>query len=318
MKKRGFTLVELLAVIAILAILVIVAMPNVLEMFSGAKANTFVTEVQKYMDTAKTAFVNDALSNQAETIYYSSEDGNALGAKKLDMEGNKDYFIEMDRHGNFKRVIIKDESFCYDIYASGTSINFDDSNSKLIVDKIEKSSVNVNDLWNSETTDSVIVSSDGSTYKVKGCEAVTTVEGKTENVITEIVKIDGVEYRFIPGMTWNEWVNSDYNTLSNYVEHDDYVMINTGSRYSLRYKTPVYYESLGIVAYDLPVDLEDEIIHGESYVFQSFSAPWASFGDGLSIGDKYFDFSDNNGKAIYNEEFKINNVYNFGCEVGFC
>lgn len=33
MNKKGFTLVELLAVIAILAILVIVAMPNVLGMF---------------------------------------------------------------------------------------------------------------------------------------------------------------------------------------------------------------------------------------------------------------------------------------------
>ena len=33
MNKKGFTLVELLAVIAILAILVIVAMPNVLGRF---------------------------------------------------------------------------------------------------------------------------------------------------------------------------------------------------------------------------------------------------------------------------------------------
>ena len=140
MKKRGFTLVELLAVIAILAILVIVAMPNVIDMFSDAKANTFVTEVQKYMDTAKTSFVRDAFSNPAETIYYSSEDVSGLDTKKLDMDGNKDYFIEMDRHGNFKRIVIKDNNFCYDIYSSGTSINFDDSNSKLIVDKIEKSS----------------------------------------------------------------------------------------------------------------------------------------------------------------------------------
>ena len=46
MKKKVFTLVELLAVIAILAILVIVAMPNVLGMFNQAKANSFVTEVQ--------------------------------------------------------------------------------------------------------------------------------------------------------------------------------------------------------------------------------------------------------------------------------
>lgn len=37
MNKRGFTLVELLAVIAILALLVIIALPNVLSMFNNAK-----------------------------------------------------------------------------------------------------------------------------------------------------------------------------------------------------------------------------------------------------------------------------------------
>ena len=54
MKKKGFTLVELLAVIAILAILVIVAMPNVLGMFNQAKSSTFVTEVQEYLNAAST------------------------------------------------------------------------------------------------------------------------------------------------------------------------------------------------------------------------------------------------------------------------
>lgn len=34
MKKQGFTLVELLAVIAIMAMLVIIALPNVLKMFN--------------------------------------------------------------------------------------------------------------------------------------------------------------------------------------------------------------------------------------------------------------------------------------------
>ena len=37
MSKKGFTLVELLAVIAILAILVIIALPNILKMFNNAK-----------------------------------------------------------------------------------------------------------------------------------------------------------------------------------------------------------------------------------------------------------------------------------------
>ena len=45
MKKRGFTLVELLAVISILAILVIVAMPNILKMFKESKVKSFTNEV---------------------------------------------------------------------------------------------------------------------------------------------------------------------------------------------------------------------------------------------------------------------------------
>ena len=46
MKKRGFTLVELLAVIAILAILVLISLPNVVGMFNNAKKER---EIQKNM-----------------------------------------------------------------------------------------------------------------------------------------------------------------------------------------------------------------------------------------------------------------------------
>ena len=130
MKKKGFTLVELLAVIAILAILVIVAMPNVLGMFSQAKTNTFVTEVQKYMDTAKTAFVQAALTKPASDITFTNVTAKknpsdttavAVGDATLDMDGSKQYYIIMDRHGNFKRVLVWDVNLCYDkVIASGT------------------------------------------------------------------------------------------------------------------------------------------------------------------------------------------------------
>ena len=56
MNKKGFTLVELLAVIAILALLVIIALPNVLSMFNNAKKDLFLTE-------AKNVFLRKALVN---------------------------------------------------------------------------------------------------------------------------------------------------------------------------------------------------------------------------------------------------------------
>ena len=182
MKKKGFTLVELLAVIAILAILVIVAMPNVLGMFNQAKVNSFVTEVQKIMDTATTTFTKDALLNSGKTVYYSSESNATLGTKELDMSGNKkNYFIEMDRNGNFKRVVVYDNNYCYDIHASGTNGKLDSSKSKMIIDKINKTSVVVGDVWESGN-DSVGITMNGTNYVVSGCEGVITVEGKDTNV----------------------------------------------------------------------------------------------------------------------------------------
>ena len=53
MKKQGFTLVELLAVIAILAILVIIAIPNVLKMFNDSKKNAFMVQARKTANVAQ-------------------------------------------------------------------------------------------------------------------------------------------------------------------------------------------------------------------------------------------------------------------------
>lgn len=53
MRKRGFTLVELLAVIAILAILVIIALPNIINFYKKAKINTNSINTQNIIKTAK-------------------------------------------------------------------------------------------------------------------------------------------------------------------------------------------------------------------------------------------------------------------------
>ena len=53
MKRKGFTLVELLAVIAILAILVIIALPNVLKMFNDSKKNAFIVQARKTASVAQ-------------------------------------------------------------------------------------------------------------------------------------------------------------------------------------------------------------------------------------------------------------------------
>ena len=124
MKKKGFTLVELLAVIAILAILVIVAMPNVLGMFNQAKSSTFVTEVQTYMDSAKTEFISASLTSTGE-LTFSNQGG--TGVKELKMDGaEKKYYITLDTYGNFTRVLVWDDNFCYDSETASTFVTGSD------------------------------------------------------------------------------------------------------------------------------------------------------------------------------------------------
>lgn len=50
--KNGFTLVELLAVVAILAILVALTMPNIMKEYNKVKVNSFKVDVQSVMDVA--------------------------------------------------------------------------------------------------------------------------------------------------------------------------------------------------------------------------------------------------------------------------
>ena len=173
MKKKGFTLVELLAVIAILAILVIVAMPNVLGMFNQSKANTFVTEVQEYMNVATTSFMQNALSTQGKTLYFgegAQTPTDKVKMGKLDMSGTKkNYFVEMDRNGNFKRVIVFDDNYCYDSAKTGTG-------RATALDEFQKTDIFVSDVVEVTTPgDSVNVtwtldaSNNVTGYTITGC-----------------------------------------------------------------------------------------------------------------------------------------------------
>ena len=122
---------------------------NVNGMFNEAKKNTFVTEVQKYMDTSKTAYVQQALMKPAQSLVFSNIDDavDYYDAMRLDIDGNdKKYYIEMDRRGDFVRVLVYDGVACYD-----TDSIFDDMSEV----EFDKWSVNVNDVYEGNKKDSL-------------------------------------------------------------------------------------------------------------------------------------------------------------------
>ena len=106
MKKRGFTLVELLAVIAILAILVIIALPNVLKMYNTSKKNIFLVEAKEIYGEVSKKYISENLKGN-KLSYVSSEDNT-----KLEMTGNElKYCIQVDNKGKITAMKIGDNNY---------------------------------------------------------------------------------------------------------------------------------------------------------------------------------------------------------------
>ncbi len=110
MKKKGFTLVELLAVIAILAILVIMALPAVLRMFNDARRDSFTNEVNTVIRTARQKYL---LSGGTETTWTNAEGS----TKSLDLTGNSNlrYYVKMDNEGKITKLQVSNGDFQYNV-----------------------------------------------------------------------------------------------------------------------------------------------------------------------------------------------------------
>ncbi len=106
MKKRGFTLVELLAVIAILAILVIIALPNVIKLYNNAKKNSFLTEAKTVYSEVSKKYISESIKGN-KLSYINSEDNT-----KLEMNGNKlKYCIQLDNNGNIIAMKVGNDNY---------------------------------------------------------------------------------------------------------------------------------------------------------------------------------------------------------------
>ena len=106
MKNKGFTLVELLSVIAILAILVIIALPNVLKMFNQAKKDTFLTEAKTIYKEISKKYISETMRGNKINIISNTNN-------KLDLESNNlKYNIKLNDDGSIKEFEVSNGTYC--------------------------------------------------------------------------------------------------------------------------------------------------------------------------------------------------------------
>ena len=101
--KKGFTLVEVLAVIAILMVLVTLSVPRIRTIYDKAKENAFLTEF-KNLERQITNKEVIAKMNKKKIVAISSEDETSLDLSNKDFK----YCIDLNKNGTFSRMQASD------------------------------------------------------------------------------------------------------------------------------------------------------------------------------------------------------------------
>jgi type IV pilus assembly protein PilA len=104
-KKKGFTLVELLAVIVILAIILAIAVPNVLGIINKSRNDSFISTAKMIVSAAK-------LKASTDSTYIPANTMGAIGIPLTDLEvENIERDVDGGSYGNNSYVyVVKDEN----------------------------------------------------------------------------------------------------------------------------------------------------------------------------------------------------------------
>ena len=155
--NKGFTLVELLAVIAIMAILLIIALPNVLKMFNESKEKIFLTESKSVFKEAINQTIKDR--NFSDVIYCKSMNDEI---NPLHMSGREIYYyIKANVNDNTGTIIVWDN----ERYAKYKGDKLDPS----VLDNAEKITDDIKNATCDNIAEAVgLVYKISDTYKVTG------------------------------------------------------------------------------------------------------------------------------------------------------
>ena len=110
MKKKGFTLVELLAVIAIIAVLSITIAPNVIRMFNNSKKQNFISETREVCRLATNTYIRESVKILDAKSYYkfNSDTSNALGLNGRD---EFKYYVKVNTDGEVVGILTWDGTY---------------------------------------------------------------------------------------------------------------------------------------------------------------------------------------------------------------
>ncbi len=128
MNKKGFTLVELLSVIAILAILIVLVLPNVLKLFNKSKKDIFVTEIKLIVKESNSHWMKDSLLNSQAAVYSKCVDDNCENQLDITARDILSYYVEMNALGKITKLYVSDSTYQYGLESNEIKLEDIDEN----------------------------------------------------------------------------------------------------------------------------------------------------------------------------------------------
>ncbi len=110
MKRKGFTLVEMLAVVGVVAVLVILVLPNALKNYREGKKTAFIDEAKTVYTKATDTYVTER--TKGNRIGYISNTDDVGKSLNLSNEKNLQYNVMLDPKGKVTSFVLVNNEFC--------------------------------------------------------------------------------------------------------------------------------------------------------------------------------------------------------------
>ena len=307
--NKGFTLVELLAVIAIMAILLIIALPNVLKMFNESKEKIFLTESKSVFKEAINQTIKDR--NLSDVIYCKSMNDEI---NPLHMSGREIYYyIKANVNDKTGTIIVWDN----ERYAKYKGDKLDPS----VLDNAEKITDDIKNATCDNIAEAVgLVDKISDTYKVTG--SVTFGDSQHLSLNIKMNNMNDSTFSKVKYVISRKLKNETaYTKVNEYVatnkaEGFNYTFLDETNPYSMDTKYQV-------VAYTDDNRKIDEILVSYVYCFVKGTKVKTENGfkniEDIKIGDKVYSYNlDNNSlelKKVLNT-IKSNTIDTYKATIG--
>ena len=307
--NKGFTLVELLAVIAIMAILLIIALPNILKMFNESKEKIFLTESKSVFKEAINQTIKDR--NLSDVIYCKSMNDEI---NPLHMSGREIYYyIKANVNDKTGTIIVWDN----ERYAKYKGDKLDPS----VLDNAEKITDDIKNATCDNIAEAVgLVDKISDTYKVTG--SVTFGDSQHLSLNIKMNNMNDSTFSKVKYVISRKLKNETaYTKVNEYVatnkaEGFNYTFLDETNPYSMDTKYQV-------VAYTDDNRKIDEILVSYVYCFVKGTKVKTENGfkniEDIKIGDKVYSYNlDNNSlelKKVLNT-IKSNTIDTYKATIG--